>query len=172
MRTVTVEWHPGEERFTAVGRNAGHTITINAPDVAGADRAPTGFSATELLLAGAGACAAWDVVAILHKGRQPIEGLDVRVTGEQAARPPYAYEAIDLHFTIRGDGLRRSAVERAVRLGCERYCSVLATVRGVARVVSTFEIVPAGGAGSGAATGAGSGAATETAAPTGRSSAS
>lgn len=140
MRTVDVTWHPDEERFAAIGTHAGQNISVNAPHT-GPARRPTGFSASELLLAGAGACAAWDVVEVLRKGRQPLTGLEVRVTGEQATDPPYAYHSITVHFVVRGDGLSERTVERAVRLSCERYCSVLATVRGVANVKSTYELV-------------------------------
>ena len=140
MRTVTIAWHPAEERFAVSGTHPGQVVITNAPH-ASPDRGATGFSPTELLLAGAGACAAWDVVEILRKARQPLDALDVTVTGRQASQPPFAYETITLHFTLRGD-LRAAAVERAVRLSCERYCSVLATMRGVARVSSTFEIAP------------------------------
>ena len=143
MRTVMVEWQPDEERFTASGTHHGRTIEINAPHAPDSGHPATGFSPTELLLAGAGACAAWDVVEILRKGRQPLLGLDVRVTGEQAPEPPHEYRSISVHFVVRGRALRVASVERAVRLSCERYCSVLATTRGVAHVVSTFEIVAA-----------------------------
>ena len=139
MRTVNVEWRPDEQRFTASGTHPGHTITLNAPHEAGSP--PTGFSPSELLLAGVGACAAWDVVEILRKGRQEVTGVDVRVTGEQRPEPPWAYERIEAQFVVRGRGIRPAFVERAVRLSCERYCSVIATLRGVAEVVSTFEVI-------------------------------
>jgi putative redox protein len=140
MRTVTIQWHPDEERFTASGTHPGQVVVINAPHEPGSHHPPTGFSATELLLAGAGACSAWDVVEILKKAREPVTGVEVRVNGEQATEPPFAYQAISVHFLVRGQGLRAASVERAVRLSCERYCSILATVRGVARVVSTYEV--------------------------------
>ena len=62
MRTVTVSWDKTAEQFVASGTHRGRELVINAPGEPGVARAPTGFSATELLLAGAGACAAWDVV--------------------------------------------------------------------------------------------------------------
>ncbi len=140
MRTVTVAWQPEEERFSAIGTHPGQVIAINAPHPPDSGHPPTGFSPAELLLASAGSCAAWDVVQILGKGRHPVEGVEVRVTGEQSTEAPYAYTAITVHFIVRGE-LRPAAVERAVTLSCERYCSVLATVRGVATVTTTFEIV-------------------------------
>ena len=140
MRTVTVAWHPQDERFTAIGTHPGQSIGINAPHPVGIPHAATGFSPAELLLASIGSCSAWDLVQILQKGRHPLEGVEVRVTGEQSSEAPYAYHTIAVHFIVRGS-VRKAAVERAVRLSCERYCSVIATVRGVATVISTFEIV-------------------------------
>ncbi|MEO7117813.1 MAG: OsmC family protein [Candidatus Limnocylindrales bacterium] len=140
MRTVTVTWDPKDERFTAVGSHVDHPVDINAPHPPGVDHGATGFSPAELLLASIGSCSAWDVVGILEKGRHPVEGVEAIVTGEQHTESPYAYHTIAVHFVVRG-AVRESAVERAVRLSCERYCSVIATVRPTATVTSSFEIV-------------------------------
>ncbi len=148
MRSVTVLWQSGDERFVAEGTHRGHAISINAPH----EGPVAGFSATELLLAGIGGCAAWDVVEILRKQRQDVAGLEVEVIGTQAADPPWEYRQLELRFTARGTGLMRAAVERAVDLSIDRYCSVLATVRGV-EVTRSVELLeeapPVAGAGSG-----------------------
>jgi hypothetical protein len=68
------------------------------------------------------------------------------VDGEQAPDPPWRYERITLHFAIGGLDLRRSVLERVVRLSCLRYCSVLATVSGVATIEVTLELVDRSGA--------------------------
>jgi putative redox protein len=149
MRTVDITWDPLAGRFTALGAHGGHPIQINAPEIeAAADghRPPTGFSATELLLAGAGACAAWDVVTILHKGRHRLTGVTVRVIGEQDADPPRCYRRLELAFRVTGRGLDPAQVRRAVRLSVDRYCSVLATVRGRAEIVDSVELVEESGA--------------------------
>lgn len=140
MRTVDVAWDSADERFTASGTHQGRTIHINAPHGSDTTHSPTGFSASELLLAGVGACAAWDVVEILQKARQRATGLEVSVRGEQDADPPWAYRHVTAHFLVRGDRLRPSVVERAVSLSCGRYCSVIATIRGVAKVDWTVEV--------------------------------
>jgi putative redox protein len=137
MRNVRVRWHPEADRFIAEGGHREQRIAVNAPH----DGAPTGFSAAELLLAGIGACSAWDVLDVLRKGRQRVHGVDVSVTGEQAEQPPWPYTRIDVEFTIRGERLRPSAVERAVDLSFDRLCSAIATVRGVATVTPRFTIV-------------------------------
>lgn len=141
MRTVTVAWDGQAERFTASGSHAGHTIDVNAPHEPDSDHPPTGFSASELILAGVGSCAAWDIVEILRKGRQDVTGIDVRVEGEQDAEQPWPYRSIVLHFTIRGRGVSETAVERAIALSTDRYCSAIATVRGVAEIGASFEVI-------------------------------
>lgn len=151
MRSVTVAWEPGAQRFSATGSHAQHTIPINAPRLD--HEAPTtGFSPTELLLAGAGACAAWDVIEILRKRRRPLRALEVRVDGHQDDRPPHAYERLRLHFTVSGEGLDQAELHRVLRLSLDRYCSVLATIRPGTRIEESVEIIDVSAAGqSGAA---------------------
>ena len=137
MKQVKVTWEPDAGRFVAAGGHRGYPIAINAPHEGGG---VTGFSAAELLLAGAGSCSAWDVVSILRKQRQEIEAIEVAVTGEQDPEPPWPYRRIELVYRVRGRDLSRRAVERAVRLSVDRYCAVLATVRGVASVECRIEM--------------------------------
>ncbi|MDQ3492631.1 MAG: OsmC family protein [Chloroflexota bacterium] len=141
MRTVSVAWDGQAERFTASGTHPGQTIDINAPHEPDSDHPPTGFSASELILAGVGSCAAWDIVEILRKGRQDVTAIDVRVEGTQDAEQPWPYRSIVLHFTIRGRAVSETAVERAIALSTDRYCSAIATVRGVAEIGTSFEVV-------------------------------
>ena len=141
MRTVDVAWDQAAERFTANGTIRDHEITINAPGQPDVKRRPTGFSASELLLAGIGSCSAWDVVEILRKTRTEVADLRVRVTGEQDADPPWTYRQIHLHFTFQGPDLDPVVIERAIRLSVDKYCSVIATVRAAADVTDSWEIV-------------------------------
>lgn len=145
MRTVSVTWDKPAGRFVALGRHAGQQISINAPPAPGEDRPPTGFSATELLLAGAAACAAWDVVEILRKRRANVEALDVAVEAHQDPEPPWAYRRIALHFRVTCDRLTMPVLARIVRLSVVRYCSVINTIAGVAGIEATAELVSAGG---------------------------
>ena len=141
MRTVDVTWDQVAERFEANGTVRGHTIEISAPALPDVKRRPTGFSATELLLAGVGSCSLWDVVEILRKSRTTVDDLAVRVTGEQDEDPPWAYHAIHLHFTFTGSDIEPAVAQRAVRLSVDKYCSVIATVRATAHVTDSYEIV-------------------------------
>ena len=136
MRTVTVAWQPEADRFEALGGQAQHPIAINAPHQGPA----AGFSPADLLLAAAGSCAAWDVVEILRKQRQPLTSLSVSVHGRQHEGPPHQFEDVELLFEAAGRGLDAHKVERAVALSETRYCAVLATIRGVARVSCRVEV--------------------------------
>jgi putative redox protein len=150
MRTVNVSWDKQAGRFTALGRHRGQQIAINAPAAPSeVGRAPTGFSATELLLAGAGSCAAWDVVEILRKRRADVTALDVAVEAHQDAAPPWTYRAIALHFRIDGAGLKVPVLARVVRLAIVRYCSVITTLAGVAAISATIELVGPDGSSTG-----------------------
>jgi len=137
-RSVIVSWAPDEHRFVAVGSNEGRAIVLNAPHPEGTPA--TGFSPAELVLAGAGACSAWDVVQILRKGRQEVGGLEVRVVGTQQAERPWPFRDVRLHYVVTGRDLNPGLVRRAVRLSHERYCSVIATIRGAAKIGYTLEI--------------------------------
>jgi putative redox protein len=142
MRSVQIDWDPEGARFTATGTWPGREIVINAPHPE--DQPAAGFSPTELLLAGAGACSAWDVVQIMRKQRQDLRTLSVLVEGSQDSRPPHAYDRVTMHFRAEGTGLRREAVERAVKLSIDKYCSVVATFRPETELVTTVEVVETG----------------------------
>ncbi len=143
MKTVRIDWQPSLARFEARGGHPGQVLAINAPH----DGPASGFSASELLLAGAGACSAWDVVEILRKQRQRVTGIEVSVEGDQADTPPWAYEHVRLHFTVTGHRLDASRVRKAVELSERRYCAVIATIRGVAEVSCLVDVREADEAG-------------------------
>jgi putative redox protein len=137
VKTVTVDWQPDQDRFEAQGGNAGRLVHMNAPH---ADGGPTGFSASEMLLAGAGGCSAWDLVEILRKQRQRVTGIHVDVRGEQATEPPWPFVKISLHYTVSGHHLNEAKVRRAVELSERRYCSAIGTIRGVAAISCDVDV--------------------------------
>ena len=150
MKTVSISLDAAGSRFVAEGTHRGERVPINAPKGEdGASRRPTGFSASELLLASAGACSAWDVLEMLRKRRHALTALDVVVDGVQDEAAPWPYRQITLHFKLSGSGLRPKVIERVIRLACVRYCAVLATVRGVAQIAATMELVDGEGSTSG-----------------------
>jgi putative redox protein len=136
MKIVTVDWQPERATFEARGGHPGQVVTINAPH----EGAATGFSASELLLASAGSCSAWDVVEILRKQRQRVSTIEVRVEGDQSGDAPWAYEHVRLTYTVTGHRLNLGKVRKAVELSERRYCAVIATIRGVAEVTCMVDV--------------------------------
>ena len=137
MKTVTVTWQPGLDRFEARGGHAGQLVHMNAPHV---DGAPAGFSASEMVLAGAGGCSAWDVVEIMRKQRQRVTAVEVAVHGQQMDIPPFAFTRVELHYLVTGHHLNAAKVRKAVEISERRYCAVIGTIRGVAEVVCDVEV--------------------------------
>jgi putative redox protein len=99
-----------------------------------------GPSPTQMLLESIGACSAIDVVDILRKGRQPLEGLTVEMGGERREEPPRRYTRLRLRFRVRGD-VDRTKVERAVALSLDKYCSVFHSLDPELRETARVEIV-------------------------------
>jgi putative redox protein len=118
---------------------SGHMVAMDgAPEAGGRNLAPRPM---ELLLAGAGGCTAFDVVSILKKSRQNITDCAVRLTAERAEEDPKVFTRIDLHFIVKGRGLKPEAVERAVRLSAEKYCSASIMLGKTAKMNHSWEIV-------------------------------
>ncbi len=100
-----------------------------------------GLKPSDMLLLSLASCSAYDVVMILGRQRQLLTNLHVSVDGKQASDPPYQFTEIHQHYTVEGINLDPKKVARAIELSEERYCSVAATIRGVARLSHSFEIV-------------------------------
>jgi putative redox protein len=135
MSEVSVTWVRGQQ-FVGTG-TGGHSVVLDAP--VGREQWE-GFKPSDLLLAAVGGCTGVDVVEILRKKRQALGGLRIAVTGTQQEDPPYAFVVIDILYTVRGHGLSDDAVRQAIALSQEKYCSVAATVRGVAEIRTRFVI--------------------------------
>ena len=95
----------------------------------------------ETVLAGTGACAAYDVVLILKRGRHAVTHCQVKLTAERAEVDPKVFTAINFGFVVTGKALSRVAVERAVNLSHEKYCSASAMMMKTAKLTFSIEIV-------------------------------
>lgn len=118
------------QRFTGIA-DSGHSIIVDG-DKAG------GNSPMELVLIGLCGCTGYDVVSILKKKREPLTGLEVRAEAERAPDPPSVYTSIRLVYRIGGK-VSRKAVEDAVRLSEEKYCSVSAMLGKTAKISTAIE---------------------------------
>jgi putative redox protein len=109
-----------------------------SPDAGGRNLAPRPM---ELVLAGAGGCSSFDVVLILKRGRHAITGCEVRLQAERADTDPKVFTRINMHFVVTGKALKAEAVERAVSMSAEKYCSATIMLGKMAEITHTFEIV-------------------------------
>ena len=101
----------------------------------------------EMLLLALGGCTAVDVISILHKKRERVTGYRVEVRGERREEHPRKYTRLEVRHVVRGHNVSEKAVRQAVVLSEEKYCSVAATLRPAAEIVSSFEIIEEEGEG-------------------------
>ena len=99
-----------------------------------------GLKPSDLLMLSAASCSAYDVVMILTKQKEPLEGLEVTCMGEQKSEPPYQFTSMHLHYTLKGP-LNPKKVERAIQLSENKYCSVLNTLKPTVEITNDYEIV-------------------------------
>lgn len=135
----TVRWHSGMSFVAETG--SGHLLTMDgAPEAGGRNLAPRPM---EFVLAGAGGCTAFDVVLILQRGRQDVRDCEVKVAAQRAESDPKVFTRLDFHFVVTGKALKPEAVERAIKLSAEKYCSASIMLGKTAEIHHTWEIVEA-----------------------------
>lgn len=121
---------------------SGHLLTMDgAPDGGGRNLAPRPM---ETVLAGTGACAAYDVLLILRRGRHDVRDCRVDVKAERAETDPKVFTRIHMHFVLAGRDLPEAAVQRAIELSHDRYCSASVMLGKTAEITHSHEIVVAG----------------------------
>jgi putative redox protein len=137
----TVNWVPATGMGFVAETGSGHVLTMDgAPDGGGRNLAPRPM---ETVLAGTAGCTAYDVVLILKRGRHDVSGCQVKVTSERAPTDPKVFTKIHLHFSVSGKGLAQAAVERAIHLSHEKYCSATIMLGKTAEITTSFEIAEA-----------------------------
>jgi putative redox protein len=133
MATTTVRWL-NETHFVGTD-SGGHSVVLSGQNNG------IGVSPSQMLLVALSACSAVDVVEILKKKRKKLTLLEITASGEQDPEPPWPYRKIHVKYRLGGEGLTDKAVAQAINLSQEKYCSVSATVRGVAQITTEYEIV-------------------------------
>ncbi len=134
--TVTLTQAQGTHRQFVAASGTGHHLILD--DAAG----NTGAKPIELVAVALAGCTAFDVINILRKKRQQVTGYEVKVEAEQSPNPPQVFTAVRIHHIVTGADVSPQAVEDAIRLSEEKYCSVGAMVQKSAELHTTFEIVP------------------------------
>ncbi len=131
---TTLRWIPGGKRFISTD-STGHSVVMSTPDE------NSGMKPSELILSALAGCTSVDLVSILSKKRIPLSHLEVHVSAEQDADPPWTFRKIHAEFIVKGEGLTEKDVEQAIALSEEKYCSVAATLRGTAEITTSYEIL-------------------------------
>ena len=135
----TIHWTPGTGMGFVAETGSGHFLTMDgAPDGGGRNLAPRPM---ETVLAGTGGCTAYDVVLILKRGRHDVTGCQVKLTSERAATDPKVFTKIHMHFTVSGKGIPASAVERAIAMSHDKYCSASIMLGKTADISTSFELL-------------------------------
>lgn len=137
----TVEWNGPEGMLFVSKTGSGHVVAMDgAPEGGGNNLAPRPM---EMILTGAGGCAAYDVVLILKRSRQDISHCSVAITGERADTDPKVFTKIHFVFTVKGKNLSEKVVERAVNLSHTKYCSAVAMLEKTAEITHETKILEA-----------------------------
>jgi putative redox protein len=129
MPVINAKWTGGVQFLAS--DETGHTVVT--------DKEGQGFKPPDLLLVSLAGCAGIDVVRILEKKRQKFTSIEVNVTKKNAPDPPWTIERIEIEWVVRGHNLKQKAVEDAVRLAEEGYCSVSASL--TSELVTTVRLI-------------------------------
>lgn len=133
MGNTTVKWISGQQ-YAAIDSTC-HSVVLSTASEG------VGIKPSDLLPIALSNCTAVDVVDILNKKRMPLTLLEISASSEQDENPPWTFRKIHLHFRIAGKNLTEKAVEQAIQLAEEKYCSIAATIRATTEITTDFEIV-------------------------------
>lgn len=134
-----MKWTGSEGMTFLAETGSGHVVAMDgAPEGGGRNLAPRPM---EMVLLGAGGCAAYDVVVILRKSGQDIRGCEARLVAERAQTDPKVFTRIHFQFTVRGRGMKPNLVERAIKLSHDKYCSASAMLAKTAELSLGWDLV-------------------------------
>jgi len=144
----TVSWTGNAGTNSKMGfvaeTGSGHVLMMDgAPDEAKPDNGGRNLAPRpmETVLAGTGGCTAYDVVLILKRGRQDVQGCSVKLTSTRAESDPKVFTKIHMHFTVTGKAISPQVVERAIGLSHEKYCSASIMMGKTADITTSFDVV-------------------------------
>jgi putative redox protein len=147
---ITVNWAglstdtSGSDMFFTATTGSGYQVAMDgAPAVegqlsGGKNLAPRPM---EMVLLGTGGCTAYDVVLILRRARQNISSCEVTLKAERAETDPKVFTKIHFHFIVRGHGVKKEMVQRAIDLSHEKYCSASVMLAKTAELTHSFELI-------------------------------
>lgn len=132
-----VKWSGGLQFLGESGSS--HAVVLDADTSHGGTN--TGMTPMEMILIAVGGCTGMDVASILQKKRQQVSDIEIRVNGTQAEDYPKKFTGIELEYVITGKDIKDEAVRKAIESSMDKYCSVKATVEGVAKITYSYKIV-------------------------------
>ncbi|ABK43050.1 OsmC family protein [Magnetococcus marinus MC-1] len=135
--TARVKWIEGMQMLGESG--SGHTVVMDAAEAVGGRE--MGIRPMELLLIGMGGCSSIDVLSILKKGRHQVTDCVAEITAERADSQPAVFTHIQLHFTVTGQQIPEKAVQRAIDLSMESYCSASIMLGKTAKIETSFTLI-------------------------------
>ncbi len=136
MGTAIVKWLQNKQ-FVGIDSSK-HSVVLSSQDEGNG----VGVKPSDMLLVALAGCTAVDVVDILAKKRTPVSSLEIEVRSEQDPEPPWTFRKIHLVYRLRGEGITPAGAEQAIKLSEEKYCSVAATIRGVATITWEYALSP------------------------------
>ncbi len=135
-KEIVAEWQSDQGENTFIGRNsAGGAVQMGSID------GKPGAGPMELVLMALAGCTGIDIVSILQKKRQPLKDLRIEVRGKRAETYPMVYTEIEMNYLLWGNGLEARAVEDAIRLSEEKYCSVGLMLRAAVPIKTSYQII-------------------------------
>ncbi|MBC8509041.1 MAG: OsmC family protein [Anaerolineales bacterium] len=135
-KEVTAEW---KGSTTFIGKNsAGGSVQM------GEINGKPGVGPMELLLVGLAGCTGYDVAMILEKKQQPMQDLKINVRGKRVDTYPMVFDQIEIEYLFWGEGLSEKALEQAIELSEEKYCSASAMLAKTAEIKSSYRILSPG----------------------------
>lgn len=132
-----IKWVEGVTMLAESG--SGHALVLDGPPEHGGRN--LGVRPMEMLLMGMGGCTQFDVLLILRRGRHDVAFCEVELEAERAETDPKVFTRIHAHFRVGGRGLSEKAVERAIRMSAEKYCSASIMIGKTAEITHDFEVV-------------------------------
>ena len=138
-KDAKVVWKSGLA-FEGIG-GSGLTVLL---DTIAEEGGGTGFSPMELALVSLASCTAMDVISILKKKRQDVTGFEIVTRGTRADDHPRIYTDIEIEFVVRGHAVDPQAVQRAIELSADKYCSVSNMLDKAAKLTTTYRVEEAG----------------------------
>ena len=136
-KKMVLVWQ-GNYRFIAKNEK-GLSVNFDAPIPNGGEE--TALSPMENVLASLAACSSYHVVSILRKKRQDFSDYSIEMTADRRDEPPRIFTSIHLKYIVKGKNISKKAVESAIRLSEEKYCSVGGMLKNAAKITSSYEIL-------------------------------